>query len=113
MKQNHKDQLESVSWSLINIEQRHSENPVEFQILSRKLREAVKPDDLVKLIFSPTGRGPAGSNPENERMWVLVKETAGTQFRGILDNDPQNIDNLTAGDEVSFGPEHILEIYED
>lgn len=91
---------------LINAEERSSQNPSSFKIPSKESRDSIKEGDIVKLIFT-------NANNDAERMWVIVKEAKNHKYKGTLDNDPTIIKNLHANDEINFGPEHIIDIYED
>ncbi|AUL95867.1 hypothetical protein FORC54_1722 [Vibrio vulnificus] len=48
-----------------------------------------------------------------ERMWVEVKGLEKGLYVGTLDNDPYGNALLKYGDDVVFGPEHIIDIYEE
>ncbi|MGR5382209.1 DUF2314 domain-containing protein [Vibrio harveyi] len=67
---------------------------------------------MVKLIFNML-------EPESEeevsieRMWVEVKALEKGLYVGTLDNDPYWNVLLKCGDNVVFGPEHIIDIYEE
>lgn len=76
-----------------------------FQIPPRKRREKLKPGDLVKLRFVPTE---AGAGLSGERMWVEVTKVKGLKFVGKVANDPVVFDDLSCGDKVEFGPEHVI-----
>lgn len=76
-----------------------------FEIPEREEREAVQVGDQVKLRFvkKDVGMGPGG-----ERMWVEVTKVRGKRFSGRLMNQPVVIEDLAYGDEVEFGPEHVI-----
>ena len=87
-----------------------AEFPSTFFIPSRPEREAVTEGKLVKLVF----RLETESEAFVERMWVIVKERKNDgSFLGILDNDPTCTEEIQSGLEVTFGPEHIIEIWKD
>lgn len=90
------------TYTLTNVEDRHRQYPRDFWIPTANERKAVRPGDMVKLIFA--GR---------ERMWVEVKEVKDSRYAGRLSNRPFNPDalgGLKYGDRVEFGPEHISDI---
>lgn len=64
-----------------------------------------KVGDSIKLKFSESGR--------NEYMWVNVTKCDGEKYEGVLDNDPIFIEGLKCGDNVKFGKDEILDIYQD
>ena len=45
-------------------------------------------------------------------MWVIIKGKTENGYLGILDNDPGTAENLALreGDQVAFGPEHVIDI---
>ena len=92
--------------NLMDGEKLNQEHPDTFYMPPREDRENVDKGDLVKMIFTSEVCG-------GERMWVIVTSRAGDGFTGILDNDPFSIEELSAGAEVKFGPEHIIEIYDE
>ena len=71
---------------------------------------ALKPDDLVKIIFQ-------AEEGDAERMWVkITKQQDSARWTGVLDNDPRGeelIQVIKAGDEVIFHPLDIIQIWED
>ncbi len=47
-------------------------------------------------------------------MWVKVTGRDGNgYYKGVLDNDPMYITGLKADDEIRFGPENVIDIWED
>ncbi|MEM6505771.1 MAG: DUF2314 domain-containing protein [Planctomycetota bacterium] len=97
-----------VTFTLENAEELHHEFPDTFWIPPRERRENLTQDDLVKLIFVVTD----GVKTQTERMWVVIQQADGRQYTGILDNDPYSTDRLKAGEPVTFGPQHVIDIYE-
>jgi hypothetical protein len=45
-------------------------------------------------------------------MWVIVRSSRDGQFTGVLDSDPGLAEglNLRPGQEIQFGPEHVVRI---
>jgi len=96
---------------LDNVERRHRENPETFEILPLAVRRRLGVGRLVKLIFLIS----ADEGPQGERMWVKIIDkgnhgNGNYWYKGTLDNEPAFAD-LSLGDEISFGPEHIAMIY--
>ena len=87
----------------------HRDNPKSFFIPSRMQRENLLPGELVKLIFRIT----VGPKTDIERMWVIVKARTDGAYVGTLDNDPFCTTELKSGHEIQFGPEHVIQIYEE
>lgn len=99
------------TWWLANVEDRAAESP-SFVIPTRALREQLRKDDLVKLVFecAMDDTGCAG-----ERMWVIVtgitKRPEGPLYMGTLRNSPTILaDSLKFGASVVFGPEHVVDL---
>ena len=51
--------------------------------------------------------------PGGERMWVEVSGRDGDAYLGVLTNVPSAITTIGRGDEVRFGPEHVIATAED
>jgi uncharacterized protein YegJ (DUF2314 family) len=98
-----------VSFTLDDGEESHRSAPLTFQIPDRSERENVKAGDIVKLMFRFQGQ----NGSQVERMWVIVRERIEFGYRGELDNDPYCTDQIRAGVEVQFGPQHIIDIWTD
>lgn len=91
-----------------NGELRNQQNPRTFFIPTRAEREAVKPGDLVKLLFEIVD--PTDDMPSAERMWVQVTEAEGGRYVGALDNQPGALKSIGPGSRIEFGPEHIISL---
>ena len=103
--------LEQDGWELDSGVARHEESPDSFWIPSESARSNLKRGQAAKLIFLVQRDGPDGEPiVEGERMWVMVLGKEGGQYRGFLDNIPVTTTLLEIGDEVCFGPEHIIDI---
>lgn len=88
--------------------------PDTFHIPSPLKRNTCKKDEIVKINFGISlTRSP--DDVEYERMWVKIIDRKGPYFLGELDNDPicseEENEPLTAGDQIVFLPEHIIDIY--
>lgn len=51
--------------------------------------------------------------PSAERMWVEVTARDDAGYIGVLTNQPAEITSIDAGDEIRFGPEHVIMLTED
>ena len=99
-----KEQNMEKSYTLENISALHERFPRTFLKPLDKQLDGLKVGDLVKLIFLPID-----SEITPERMWVIITEIHGEQFRGILDNHPYQIPHLKADDEVEFTRDNIAQ----
>ena len=95
-------------WYLGNAEAQHAVHPRSFFIPTREKREALEPGEDARLGFYRHEVGP--DEPDAERMWVEISRRDGDQYVGTLTNEPLYIKDLQPGDEVRFGPEHVLAI---
>lgn len=69
---------------------------------------AVSKGDIVKLLFDYPHQTEKWAA---ERMWVIVESVEDDDFRGILDNDPDEPTSpLNAGNTLTFKRHHILSI---
>jgi hypothetical protein len=94
-----------MNWTLINGEARHAEFPDTWGLLPLEERTSVPVGTSVKLGFEFAEGG--------ERMWVAVTgRTESGGYLGDLKNLPFfDLAGLELGSPVSFGPEHILDIW--
>jgi len=96
-------------WTLDNAETLSREHPRSFFIPASERRHALRPDDWVRLVFLVHGGDPDG--PSGERMWLTdIRTTGSGGYVGLLTNAPAVIQDLVQGDEVEFGPEHVIAI---
>lgn len=105
--------LASDGWELISAEERSVAHLNTFQIPAREKRESLAPGDAAKLLFDIETRENGRIVDRGvDRMWVIVKARTEGGYLGALDNDPGTAENLRLrrGDDVTFGPEHIVEI---
>jgi hypothetical protein len=98
---------------LVDAEQRAAENPQTFEIPSRQKRQACKPGDRVKIILEvPPGAPKRGHG--GERPWLIIQEVRqGPRYLGKLDNDLVVFTELKNDEPIEFGPEHIIQLWED
>ena len=100
-----------VDYHLENGEKLHAEYPDTFGLPKRSARENLKVGDIVKLIFVLNDPDP--SMPGAERMWVTVSAGRGSNYVGELNNEPALVQGAKVGDFIEFGPEHVIDIYEE
>lgn len=87
----------------------HEEAPETFYIPPREQRANLQLGQLVKLVF----RIEHDETVDVERMWVIVEEATATGYIGSLNNQPVSTNELQIGALVAFGPQHIIQIYDD
>lgn len=81
--------------------------PYTFFLPAEEQIAALRPDDLVKLLFEHV---PAGLEWGEERMWVTIERVTADGFTGRLDNKPfEPTATLRVGDEITFRDYHILD----
>lgn len=106
--------IDDDGWQLESGEARHAETPDTFQIPSRDQRESLVAGDAAKLLFDIEADGEDGIERGVERMWVIVRRRVGALYVGVLDSTPASIEPdpefLARGQEILFGPEHIIDI---
>lgn len=97
----------------------HHRTPETFYMPEETERRNLKEGQIVKLIFQiqlpPDSEFTDDDGTFGERMWVLVTGKIGPYYIGELNNVPATSDeqdNLFAGDEVIFLPEHVIDIKE-
>lgn len=100
------------SWKLVDVERRFKSNPESFEIPSKLRRRLIRPGTLVKLVFELKGTED-DTEVGAERMWVKVINRKQGKYTGVLDNDPQYISDLVAGEKISFEAKHIASIWKD
>jgi Uncharacterized protein conserved in bacteria (DUF2314) len=98
-------------WELDDGEELHRQHPRRFFIPSRQARGSLQVDDVARLRFVLTARGP--DQPQAERMWVQVTSVNDGGYTGILDCNPTAIRDLEAGDTVFFEPRHVIAILDE
>ena len=105
--------LKNDGWCLLSGEDQHLAAPDSFWIPARSDREGLRPGDAAQLLFDVETRE-AGRVIDRgvDRMWVIVKSHTPTGYIGLLDSDPGLAESLKLrpGDEVAFGPEHVVNI---
>ena len=95
------------TWQLENADEIAAANKYTFFKSPRETISMVRPSEVVKLIFVFDSDNPDA--PRAERMWVIVNHVyPDGSFVGRLDNEPQWIQDLKLGDEVTFDARHII-----
>lgn len=96
-------------YTLDDGEQIHREAPATFWLPDAADRSALRPGQIVKLIF----RIELEDTVHVERMWVRVTGREGGIYAGELDNGPYCTTELRSGAQVRFEPRHVIDIYPD
>ncbi|MFC3579979.1 DUF2314 domain-containing protein [Sphingomonas hylomeconis] len=99
-------------WELESGEARHADAPKTFWIPELAARKSLAIGDLAKLIFAISVDN-ADEPVAVERMWVIVRAIENGTYYGLLDNEPDSIqqnDEFWVGTEIPFGPEHVIDI---
>jgi hypothetical protein len=92
---------------LENVEQVARSNPDTFFIPSADERKRQKIGASIRLHFLL--KDPSEKEARAERMWVTVTQEQGLfkPYKGVLQNQPVYIEDITLGDEITFQPCHI------
>jgi hypothetical protein len=101
-------------WELESGMVMNEQYPKTFRIPDEAVRRALKPGNIVKLMFNYSY--PDDDGIYSERMWVEITELNGPYFVGRLRNGPAALDkryDLEFDSQVVFLPEHVLDVYED
>ena len=99
-------------WGLDNAEEYHSKAPDTFAIPQLLERQNLQPGDFAHLLFRINVDG-TEDGEVIERMWVVVSERTSDGYIGVLDNDPESIDEndrLWSGTELPFASHHVIGI---
>lgn len=81
--------------------------PYTFFLPSENEALALRPGDLVKLIFESV---PPSPDYAAERMWVMVTRAEGDRLWGRLDNEPLDMPQLRAGREIAFRRGDVIDL---
>lgn len=98
----------SSEWCLIDPRSTIEECPYTFFVPSDAEKAALESGNLVKLIFESL-------DPEEdsiERMWVIFRGRDEHGYFGNLDNEPYDIQGLSAGDMIHFDDFNIIAVWE-
>ncbi len=94
------------SWSLDDPTPRIVENSYTFFVPPPEMLDLLAPGDVVKLIFRSI---PVREKWNAEKMWVEITQISGDHWVGKLNNHPDDMPQLKAGDEVRFERKHIID----
>lgn len=90
--------------TLQNAVERNAEYPESFQIPTQEERAGVQPGAFAKCMFT--------DGKYTERMWIkVVRRNDDGTYAGELNNDPARL-ALKCGHALTFGPEHIIDLWE-
>jgi len=106
----HEETRQNKSWFLENALTTHLHHPDTFQLPDRDVRERLQLDDYVKITFLLPAKDEEGEYFQGERMWVWITEIDELGYVGVLDSDPMTKGSIQPGDEVLFGPEHVISV---
>jgi hypothetical protein len=95
-------------WTLAEAEERHRAHPRSFFIPNAETRGSLRIGDRVALLFYAAD--PTAAGADAERMWVEVLERVQGAYLGRLLNRPVVVGGLSLGDELAFGPEHVIRV---
>ena len=97
--------FEQDGWQLEDGEAYNRLYPRTFHVPSAEEKAAIKPGDLVKMMFA------FGTAEEHdiERMWVTVKERRDDKLIGTLSNEPLD-SALEHGRQTIFETRHVIRI---
>ena len=103
-------------WELRSAELSAAKYPDLFSIPPLSRRQSIRRGQAVKLIFDIELEDETGHlTIQGERMWVIVSETCGQYYIGILDSSPKSFSPadsiyLCFGAEIPFLAEHVIDI---
>ena len=104
--------IETDSWELADGEVKKEENPAAFFIPSLQSRQALQPDDKVKLILRiRTIDNNDQEEDHDEGMWAIVRERMEDYYVGVLENSPECTDEIKPGMVLHFEARHITQIH--
>lgn len=107
--QDEKERRRFAFGELEDVEENHKANPRTFSLPRKEERESLVPGQIVKLHFCL--HAPEQGAPHAERMWVELLERKNGKYKGILNNEPYFIADLTENSEIEFESRHISAIY--
>ena len=93
-------------FSLIDAVEFQKQHPQTFELPDDWNRRHIGVGEWAKLMF----HFPVNRYPEVERMWVRVTEVTGSGYKGVLDNNPTNIEFIRSDEVIAFEPCHVISI---
>ncbi len=94
-------------FELIDAVEHQKANPRTFELPDEWNRKRVRIGEWAKLMF----RFPVNRDPQVERMWVRVTAATDSQYVGVLDNTPDNVEFVGYGQTITFEPRHVISIW--
>jgi hypothetical protein len=91
---------------LIDAVEFQRQHPKTFELPDEWNRQHITVGEWAKLMF----HFPVNRYPEVERMWVRITEVTPTGYRGVLDNNPRNIEFIRDDEVIEFEPRHVISI---
>lgn len=99
--------MDAQRWWLTNAEESQRDAPYTFYRPSPATISKLAVGNQVKLIFEFDNPDPDGRYSA-ERMWVTITAIEGGRFKGVLDNEPYELEALKPGDPVEFEACNII-----
>ena len=84
-----------------------SENPYTYFLPQQNWLDAIEKDDLVKLVFIGT---PIGREWDAKRMWVKIFSINNDFITGTLENEPNDMPQLSKGAVINFLKTDVIDI---
>lgn len=90
----------------------NKDHPSTFHIPDAEDITRLKVGDLAKIVFlyDEKVHTPHGVPVSSERMWIKITEINNGEFKGELDNEPNN-KKLSLGMDIKFETKHICNVY--
>lgn len=96
------------SYYLEDVIKENHKNPRHYLIPTKKEVENLKIGDTIRLIFVLKDKNI--DNCRAERMWLIINEKNGKNYKGILTNQPVYIKELKIGSVIEFNEANIATI---
>ena len=93
-------------FNLIDAVEFQKQHPKTFELPDDWNRRHISVGEWAKLMF----QFPVNRYPEVERMWVRVTEVTDIGYKGVLDNNPTNIEFIRSDEVIAFEPHHVISI---
>ena len=94
-------------FALIDAVEFQKQHPTTFELPDEWNRQHIAIGEWAKLMF----QFPVKRYPELERMWVRVTEVTPHGYKGVLDNNPANIEFIRSDEPITFEPRHVISIH--
>jgi hypothetical protein len=107
------DSEQGKTWFLENALNLREGNPQTFHLPEKEVRENLSVGQRAKMIFLLPTEDEDGPYYQGERMWVKVVRVNQLGYSGALESNPITEGSIRTGDEVLFGPEHVIDAYLD